>query len=77
MTQRRVVTSMSGRKMEPMPHAMSPAGVSQIGQAMGNHATDNGKILHGASKSMDAGRGFTAPHDSGRTIHHGASQGKR
>jgi hypothetical protein len=48
--------------------------VSQIGQALGNHATDTGKILHGSSISMDAGRGFEAPKDSGKTIHHGGSQ---
>ncbi len=77
MSQNRTVTSMSGRKMEPKAHAISPAGVSQIGSAMGNHATDTGKILHGASISMDAGRGFEAPKDSGRTVHHTGSQGRR
>lgn len=64
-------------KREPIAHAMNPAGVSQIGQALGNHATDQGKILHGASISMNAGRGFEAPKDAGRTVHHGGSQGKR
>ncbi len=63
--------------MEPKAHAINPAGVSQIGQAMGNHATGEGKILHGASVTMDRGRGFEAPKDSGRTIHHGGSQGRR
>lgn len=78
MMQERAVTSMSGRKREPIAHAINPAGVSQIGSNMGNHASDSqGKILHGSSISMDAGRGFTAPHDAGRTIHHGGSQGKR
>jgi len=68
---------MSGRKREPVAHAINPAGVSQIGSAMGNHATDTGKILHGASISMDAGRGFESPRDSGRTVHHSGSQGRR
>lgn len=77
MKQSRAVTSMSGQKREPIAHAMNPAGVSQIGQAMGNHATDQGKILHGASISMDRGRGFEAPTDAGRTVHHNGSQGKR
>ena len=77
MKQARAVTSMSGQKREPIAHAMNPAGVSQIGQAMGNHATDTGKILHGASTSMDRGRGFEAPMDAGRTVHHSGSQGKR
>lgn len=73
----RAVTSMSGRKREPVAHAMNPAGVAQIGSAMGNHATDVGKTLHGASTSMDAGRGFEAPKDSGRTVHPGGSQGRQ
>ena len=77
MKQDRAVTSMSGRKREPVAHAINPAGVSQIGSAMGNHATDTGKILHGSSISMDAGRGFEAPRDSGRTVHHTGSQGRR
>ena len=65
------------RKIEPRSHAINPAGVSQIGSAMGNHATDTGKILHGSSISMDAGRGFEAPRDAGRTTHHSGSQGRR
>jgi hypothetical protein len=70
-------TGAGSRKIEPRAHAMNPAGVAQIGSAMGNHATDTGKILHGASVSMDRGRGFEAPKDAGRTVHHGGSQGKR
>lgn len=77
MNQGRASSSGPGsRKTEPRPHAVDPAGVSQIGQAMGNHATDTGKILHGASKPLYAGKGFEAPHDQGRTIHHGGSQGR-
>jgi hypothetical protein len=64
-------------KREPIAHAMNPAGVAQIGSAMGNHATGVGKILNGASVSIDRGRGFEAPKDAGRTVHHGGSQGKR
>lgn len=70
-------SSAGSRKMEPMVRAVNPAGVSQIGQALGNHATDTGHILHGASKELYAGKGFEAPKDAGRTIHHGGSQGKR
>lgn len=77
MSQNRAVTSMSAQKREPIAHAMNPAGVSQIGQAMGNHATGVGKILHGSSVSMDRGRGFEAPMDAGRVVHHNGSQGKR
>lgn len=68
---------MGSTKREPIAHAVSPAGVSQMGEALGNHATDVGKTLHGASEPMYKGRGFEAPHDAGRTIHHGGSQGRR
>jgi hypothetical protein len=67
----------AGRKIEPRSHAVSPAGVSQIGEAMGNHATDVTENLHGSSEALYSGRGFEAPRDAGRTIHHGGSQGKR
>lgn len=67
----------ASRKMEPRATIVNPAGVSQIGQALGNHATDQGKTLHGASKPLYAGRGFEAPHDAGRTVHHCGSQGRR
>lgn len=78
MSQNRAVTSMSGRKREPIAYAMNPASVAQIGSAMGNHASDaGGKILHGASESMDAGRGFEAPMDAGRTVHRSGSQGRK
>lgn len=66
-----------GRKIEPIAHAVNPAGVSEIGQSMGNHATDCTKILHGTSQPMYSGRGFEAPRDAGRTVHHGGSQGER
>lgn len=69
--------TVADKKREPHSQAVSPAGVSQIGSAMGDHATDTGKILHGASKSLYSGRGFEAPHDAGRTVHHGGSQGRR
>lgn len=70
-------TGPAGKKVEPKAHAINPAGVSQIGSAMGNHATGVGKVLNGASVSIDRGRGFEAPKDSGRTIHHSGSQGRR
>jgi hypothetical protein len=62
-------------KREPIARAIDPAGVSQIGEAMGNHATSVGKILHGASKELYAGKGFEAP-KTGTTQHHCGSQGK-
>lgn len=55
--------------------AVNPAGVSQIGQALGNHATDTGRVLHGAQEAMHKGRGFSAP-GIASTNHHSGSQGK-
>jgi hypothetical protein len=65
------------QKREPIVHEVSPGAVSQIGSAMGNHATGNGQRLSGSSLSLYQGRGFEAPHDAGRDIHHGGSQGRR
>jgi hypothetical protein len=64
-----------GRKREPIAHAVSPAGVSQIGESLGNHATDSTKILHGASEPMYKGRGFEAPMNKPMR-HHTGSQGR-
>lgn len=69
--------TVADMKREPRPRAVSPAGVSQIGSALGNHTTDTSENLHGSSEPMYKRRGFEAPHDAGRTIHHGGSQGRR
>ena len=67
----------SGRKIEPRGKSYTPGVVSQIGQALGNHATDTTRILHGASAPMYEGRGnsIEAP-KMGVTVHHGGSQRK-
>ncbi len=55
----RVVTnSKSARKIEPRAMAINPRGVSQIGSAMGNHATDSGKKLTRAQEPIGAGSGY-------------------
>jgi hypothetical protein len=54
-----------GQKVEPTPHAINPAGVSQIGETVDKKAIE----------SFNQGRGYKAPM-SGRTIHHAGSQGK-
>lgn len=63
------------RKREPVAHAVSPGGVSQIGESLGNHVTDSAKILHGAVEPLYKGRGYEAPMTKS-TIHHGGSQGR-
>lgn len=65
--------SNRGRKVEPRPMAISPAGVSQMGEALGNHTTDHGTTNYRGDR-MHQGRGFTAPMDAGRQIHKGGSQ---
>ena len=64
----------SARKMEPVVHSINPKAVAQIGTALGNKATDVPSTLRGGAEPMHQGRGFSAPHDAGRTIHHGGSQ---
>ncbi len=64
------------RKREPVVHKVSPGAVSQIGSAMGNHATGNGQRLSGASLTLYEGRGFEAP-KAGSDTHPCGSQGRR
>ena len=60
----------------PVPKMVNPGGASQIGEALGNHATDApGKILHGASEPLYKGRGYEAP-EVKTTIHHAGGQGR-
>ena len=71
-------TTMSGRKMEPMGRSYTPGVVSQIGEALGNHATDCGPILHGASAPMyEDKNGHMAPGNMGMAVYKGGSQGRR
>lgn len=59
-------------KVEPTPSSINVRAVSQIGQALGNHATDS-TTIHNPAEPMHLGRGFSAPHDSGKTVHHGGT----
>jgi len=71
-------TSRGGStKVEPMSRAVSPAAVDQMGNMLGNHATDQkGGSLHGGTVPLYQGRGLEAPM-VGTTIHKGGSQGRR
>lgn len=64
------------KKREPTSTALSPGGVSQIGQAVGNHASDPGKTTNYTGDRVRIGAGYSAPMDDGRTTHHSGSQGK-
>ena len=65
----------SGRKVEPKTTLINPAGVSQIGEALGNHATDTGDTGYRGDR-IRMGPGYTAPKDDSRTTHTAGSQGK-
>lgn len=55
----------AGQKREPIPHAINPGAVSEIGI---HH-------VRTAPEPMTLGRGYTAP-KADTTIHHCGSQGK-
>lgn len=52
-------------KHEPVVHSINPKAVAQLGTS-----------IYQGKEPMSAGRGFTAPQPSAKTIHHGGSQGK-
>jgi hypothetical protein len=61
-------------KREPIPNIVNPRAVSQIGQAMGNKATDSGRISGDPRETFYTGRGYKAPMRSIKT-RQGGSQG--
>jgi len=75
MKQGRASSSGPGnRKIEPRGQSYTPGVVSQIGEALGNHATDTGKILHGASAPMYADKHDPLAPKMTTTTYHGGSQ---
>jgi hypothetical protein len=48
-------------KAEPKPIKINIGGVSQIGQAMGDHITEKSKILRNVIKPVRDGRGYAPP----------------
>ena len=70
-------SSNSARKPDTTVHVVDVKGVSQIGQALGNHATDSTRIMHGVSCPMyENKRGFLAPEPASCTPHKAGSQGR-
>lgn len=65
MKQGRTPEVESGHKREPIPHAIDPGAVSQ----MGNMVVQNPDPLH-------KGRGYSAPSPVAETTHHCGSQGR-
>lgn len=61
----------------PVTHVVSVAATSQIGQSLGNHVTDNGQRLPGASRPLYPDkRGFEPPPPVSCTPHKAGSQGR-
>jgi hypothetical protein len=52
------VVERDAHKAEPRAFGMSPAAVSQLGSAMGNHAMETKGVLPGGGKSLYAGAGY-------------------
>jgi hypothetical protein len=70
------VSNSRGRMRSPYSNAYNEKAVSQIGQNMGNHVTDNGGKTVNSIEPPSAGRGFQAPQPKSRQYHCG-SQGRR
>jgi hypothetical protein len=76
------VVERSAPKAEPRARAVNPGAAGQLGQHMGNHATESGKVLKGAAQSLYAGPGLNnvGPRPTvegpggGRDVHHCGSQ---
>jgi hypothetical protein len=76
------VVERNAPKQEPRARAVSPAAVSQMGSAMGNHATEVGRVLPGGGSSLYAGPGLNnvgprptvAGPGGGRDVQHCGSQ---
>jgi hypothetical protein len=77
------VTERSAPKVEPRAYGMNPAGVSQMGGAMGNHVSGGGgRTVQGGAQSIVGGAGYEAvgPTRSvpgpggGRDVHHCGTQ---
>lgn len=64
------------QKREPISHAMNPAGVAQMGRAMGGMRDDENITGRNSADSMNAGRGANAPAPAACTVHKAGSQGK-
>jgi hypothetical protein len=68
-------TTYADRKVEPRATAVSVGGVAQIGNALGNKATDVPGTLPGGAKELYKGRGYEAPMNKSMQ-HRSGSQGR-
>jgi hypothetical protein len=48
-------------KSEPKPRAMSPAGVAQLGQHVGDHTTERARSSGYRGLDLERGRGYSTP----------------
>ena len=62
------------RKVEPTPKAINPGGVSQWGEALGNHVTEGPTRIPYRGEPVYLGRGYKAPMNKAQSRNRG-SQG--
>ena len=74
MRQGRAGTRREGRHIDPSANGINPGYVSQLGNKVGNHITDD-KNTGYTGERMYAGRGFEAPRNKSRS-HGSGSQGR-
>jgi hypothetical protein len=74
MKQGRARTVQSGHHVDPSANGIHPGYVSQLGNKVGNHITDDKNTGYTGEK-MYSGRGFEAPRNKSRS-HGSGSQGR-
>jgi hypothetical protein len=64
------------KKVEPIPHAINPAGIAQIGTSIGNHGTGDPQHSSYRGDPINAGRGYKAPMNASMKTSKSGSQGR-
>jgi hypothetical protein len=85
MKQGKADKTVTAYKTHPVPHAMSPRGVSQYGYATGGQLKGEGRHTSvNTALPVGDGKGYAGPNPSpqrpgpggGRTVHRSGSQGR-
>ncbi|MDE2106420.1 MAG: hypothetical protein KGL39_54900, partial [Patescibacteria group bacterium] len=61
MKMKHISNVMGSQKVEPVARAVSPGAVSQIGNKIGNHASDGGGTIRVRHETMYEGKGYKSP----------------
>lgn len=62
--------------MEPAPRVVNPSAVAQIGNKIGNHASDGGGTIRVRHEQMYEGKGYKAPGIGGGNMGNKGTQGR-